>query len=41
MNNEVELKLQIAERGVWRLLRLPLINAVTLKKFPGQRLNNT
>ena len=41
MNNEVELKLQIAERDVWRLLRLPLINAVTLKKFPGQRLNNT
>jgi triphosphatase len=41
MNNEVEFKLEIAERDVWRLLRLPLINAVTLKKFPGRRLQNT
>jgi triphosphatase len=41
MSNEVELKLEIAERDVWRLLRLPLINAVTLKKFPGRRLQNT
>ncbi len=41
MNNEVEFKLQIAESDVWRLLRLPMINAVTLKKFPGRRLQNT
>ena len=41
MSNEVEFKLQIAERDVWRMLRLPLINAVTLKKFPGRRLQNT
>ena len=41
MSNEIELKLHIAARDVWRLLRLPLLNAVTLKKFPSQRLINT
>ena len=41
MNNEVELKLLIAERDIWRLLRLPMVNAVTLKKFPSQLLRNT
>lgn len=41
MSNEIEFKLSIAERDVWRLLRLPLLRGVTLKKFPSQRLNNT
>ena len=41
MSNEIELKLKIAERDVWRLLRLPLLNSVTLKKFSSQRLINT
>ena len=41
MSNEIELKLQIAERDVWRLLRLPLLNSVTLKKLSSQRLLNT
>ena len=41
MSNEIELKLQISELDIWRLLRLPLLNAVTLKKLPSRRLVNT
>ncbi len=41
LTSEIELKLNIAERDVWRLLRLPLLNSVTLKKFPSRRLINT
>lgn len=41
MSSEIEFKLSIAERDVWRLLRLPLLSAVTLRKFPSQRLTNT
>ncbi len=41
MSSEIELKLLIAERDVWRLVRLPILNAVTLKKLPGKRLINT
>ena len=41
MTSEIELKLHIAERDVWRLLRLPLLSAVTLKKLPSRRLLNT
>ena len=41
MSSEIELKLHIAERDIWRLLRLPLLNSVTLKKLPSHRLINT
>ena len=41
MTSEIELKLNIAERDVWRLLRLPLLRSVTLKKLPSRRLINT
>ncbi len=41
MSNEIELKLRIAERDIWRLMRLSMLNAVTLKKIPSQRLRNT
>jgi triphosphatase len=41
MTHEIELKLAIAEKDVWRLLRLPLLATVTQKKFPAQRLVNT
>ncbi len=41
MSSEIELKLHIAERDVWRLMRVPMLNAVTLKKTPSQRLRNT
>lgn len=41
MSSEIEFKLSIAERDVWRLLRLPLLRAVTRKKSPSQRLTNT
>lgn len=38
--SEVELKLAIAEQDIWRLQRLPLLNAATRKKFPGSNLRN-
>ena len=41
MSSEIELKLHIAERDIWRLLRLPLLHSVTLKKLPSRRLINT
>ena len=41
MTSEIELKLAIAEKDVWRLLRLPLLVTVTQKKPPSQRLINT
>jgi triphosphatase len=40
MSTEIELKLLIAERDIYRLQRLPMLNAVTLKKLPGQHLNS-
>ena len=41
MSSEIELKLHIDERDIRRLLRLPQLSSVTLKKFPSQRLVNT
>ncbi len=41
MTSEVELKLHIAARDVWHLLRLPLLSLITLKKVPSRRLINT
>ena len=41
MASEIELKLHISERDAWRLLRLPLLSSVTLKKLPSRRLINT
>lgn len=41
MSSEIELKLQINERDVWRLVRLPMLSALTLRKLPSKRLSNT
>ena len=38
---EIELKLNIAPRDIWRLLRLPILRVATMKKMPGKRLIST